>query len=81
MTGLSTRKPPANPAHASFVSTSDGMSGWFAVLVWWNPEHGGFWEPWDTGFGRYATKAEAESEARDWAKAEGVEFYDGSPKP
>jgi len=52
------------------------MSGHFAVLMWWNPDHGGFWEPWNTGFGRYATKEEARVEAREWAEAEEVRYVD-----
>jgi hypothetical protein len=50
------------------------MSGWFAVHMGWNSEHGGFWEPWVTGTGRYPDRAGAEEEAREWASFEGVEF-------
>jgi len=57
----------------SFITTTSGMSGYFAVMVSWNPDPG-FWEPWNTGFGRYATKAEAEVEGRIWAEAEELEF-------
>lgn len=56
----------------NFITTSLGIGGYFAVMMYWNPK--GFWEPWTTGFGRYETKAEAEVEAREWAKAEGLEF-------
>jgi hypothetical protein len=56
------------------VTITQGLRGYFAVLVCWNPEHGGFWEPWQSGIGSYATAEEAEEEARDWAEAEGVEF-------
>lgn len=52
------------------VGVTSGMSGHFAVLYCWNPD--GFAEPWNTGVGRYATKEEAEEEARGWAEAEGV---------
>lgn len=57
------------------VTLSEGMSGWFAVIVWWNPEHGGFWEPWDTGTGRYAHWEAAELEAKDIADGEGFKYY------
>jgi hypothetical protein len=57
-----------------YITVSQGIGGWFAVLVWMNPDMGGFWEPYDTGIGRYATKAEAETEARMWAKDESLEF-------
>lgn len=50
-----------------FVSVTRGMSGHFAVIYWWNQEQGGFWEPWDTGIGRYATEAEAREEAAELA--------------
>ena len=62
----------------SFVTVTCGMSGYFAVMMWWNandpdiPE--GFWEPWQSGIGRYATREEAEAEGRLWAECEGVEF-------
>lgn len=56
----------------SFISVSQGMSGHFAVLMAWNKE--GFYEPWNTGFGRYSTREEAAREAREWAEAEGLEY-------
>jgi hypothetical protein len=55
-----------------FITTTQGMSGWFAVHFWWNPE--GFWEPWNTGVGRYATEAEAAQEAKSWAKTEEIDY-------
>lgn len=55
-----------------FVTTSEGGRGWFAVHVWWNPE--GFYEPYNTGFGRYATKEEAIKEAKELAEEEGLEY-------
>jgi hypothetical protein len=57
---------------------TEGGSGFFAVLIWWNAEDpvtGGFWEPWDTGIGRYATVGEAAVEARDWAEAEELAYW------
>ena len=56
----------------SFISVSGGLSGHFAVLMTWNKE--GFYEPWNTGFGRYATREEAALEAQQWAEAEGLEY-------
>lgn len=58
--------------HKTFITLTQGMSGWFAVMYWWNPE--GFWEPYDTGIGRYATPDLAETEAQNWAKEEGLEY-------
>lgn len=57
-----------------WITVTSGMSGYFAVQMWRNPDMGGFDEPWDTGFGRYKTRAEAEVEAREWAAAEELEF-------
>lgn len=54
-----------------YVTITHGGSGYFAVMMWWNPD--GFWEPWSTGIGRYATKGEAIEEAKEWAEAEGLE--------
>jgi hypothetical protein len=47
------------------------MSGWFAVEMWYNNEDYddyGFWEPWQTGIGRYATREQAIVEAKQWAE-------------
>ena len=60
-----------------FMTTTQGMSSWFAVKYWWNDEDipgTGFWEPWDTGIGRYADEAKAIEEAQDWAESEGLEY-------
>lgn len=57
-----------------YLTTTHGMSGHFAVLIWWNPEHGGFEEPYQTGIGRYETKAEAEQEARQWSESDEIEL-------
>jgi hypothetical protein len=56
------------------MTVTHGMRGHFAVLVWWNPEYGGFWEPWNSGIGSYKTADGAKREAEQWAKDEGVEF-------
>lgn len=57
-----------------YITTTTGMSGHFAVMLWWNPDLGGFWEPWDTGIGRYSNVAEAAEEGREWAASENLEF-------
>lgn len=54
-------------------------SGWAAVMMWFNMEEDfldegdGFWEPLDTGIGRYATREEAVAEATRWAEDEELE--------
>lgn len=60
-----------------YITTTKGMSGHFAVMMWYNnrdEDYGGFWEPYDTGVGRYATRDEAINEAKSWAAAEGVQY-------
>jgi hypothetical protein len=59
---------------APYITITKGGAGWFAVYMWWAPEHGGYWEPWQTGIGRYATPAEAEKEGREWADAEELKY-------
>lgn len=58
----------------SYVTVYESMGGWKAILLWHNPKLNGFWEPLQTGLAGYATEAEAEAEAREWAEAEGLEF-------
>lgn len=55
-----------------FVTVTYGLRGYFAVLMWWNPD--GFWEPWQSGIGSYVTAEDAAKEGREWAEAEGVKF-------
>jgi hypothetical protein len=64
----------ADPSKKPYITVTEGMSGHFAVQVWWNPDLGGFWEPWDTGIGRYATQEEAITEAKDWARQDEMEY-------
>jgi hypothetical protein len=47
-----------------FWTVTKGMPGYFAVQMWWNPEYDGFWEPYDTGIGRYESRKDAELEAQ-----------------
>jgi hypothetical protein len=63
-----------DPAHEPYITVTQGMSGYFAVLLWWNPDMGGFYEPWDTGIGRYGSREEAAVEGRQWAEAEELRF-------
>ena len=69
---------PRNGKHPPYITTTRGGSGDFSVLLWWNPDMGGFYEPWDTGVGRYATREEAEVWAKQWAEAEGLEYRPAS---
>lgn len=59
-----------------FITVTEGMSGFFAVHMWLNEEEdfGPFWEPYDTGMGRYATHEEAMVEALAWSDETGIEY-------
>ena len=62
----------------NFITTTQGMGGFFAVHMWLNEEEdfGPFWEPYETGMGRYATREEAIANARVWANQTGMEYRD-----
>lgn len=68
-------------SRTSFISVYESISGWKAVQYWWNAEHGGFWEPWQTGIGSYQTYEEAYQEAMDWAESEHLECQARWGKP
>jgi hypothetical protein len=60
----------------NFITVTEGMSGFFAVHMWLNEEEdfGPFWEPYETGMGRYETREGAEIEAKRWATDWGMEY-------
>lgn len=63
------------PAPFISVNKIPAMSGYFATMWHWQTEDfGSFWEPYETGFGRYATYEEAVVEARAWAELEDIEL-------
>lgn len=66
--------PEKTDGREKHVTVTHGARGFFAVMLWWNPDYGGFWEPWNTGVGTYPTSKGAEDEARAWAKAEDLEY-------
>lgn len=59
--------------HKPYVTISQGGNGFYAVLCTWNEEHGGFYEPYNKG-DTLRTREEAIEDAKDWAKAENVEY-------
>ena len=67
-------------AHPDFITVTHGCSGYFAVHLTWaampdaDDEEGGFYEPWQTGHGRYRTREQAALEAIDWAESEEMEY-------
>ena len=64
-------KPPQ-----AFISVYKPIAGWKAIHYWWNPEMGGFWEPWQTGMCAWETKEQAIEDAILWAEAEELPFYE-----
>lgn len=58
----------------SFITTTFGMRGYFAVMMWWNPELGGFYEPYTTSDASFKTQQGAVEDAKFWARAEGLEY-------
>lgn len=74
-------QPEKEASKPNYITVYESISGWKAVMMWRSPEMGGFWEPWTTGVGAYETEAEAEVEAKSWAKDEGLEFCPRSSGP
>lgn len=60
-------------AHKPYVTVTNGLRGFFAVLVCWNEEMDGY-EPWNTSDASYAAREGAEEDAKAWAEAENVEY-------
>ena len=59
-----------------WVTVTEGMSGYFAVIMWMNNEDAKypFPEPWDTGYGRYQYRENAMMEAEEIAEMEGLPY-------
>lgn len=58
---------------SSYVTATKLGSGFAAILLFWETK-GHYWDVWQTGIGRYATKEEAEVEAKQWAETEGLRY-------
>lgn len=66
-----------------FITIYLAVAGWKAQLMVWNDddeELGGFWEPAQVSYWAYSTPEEAERYAKDWAKAEEVEYIKPTKK-
>ena len=70
---------------STFITVTKGQQ-WFAVEMWWNTEEDflqpgeGFWEPWQTGMGRYDTAEAAAQEAQAWALETGTCYVPSTHK-
>lgn len=69
--------PEKTPRYITHTTERSVGGAFFAVHVWWNPEMGGFWEPWETGVGRYRRMEDAADEARAWAIDKGLPYFPG----
>ena len=60
----------------SYITVAKGMSSWFAVKMWLNAEDYSepFWEPYESGFGRYFLREDAVAEAKVWACEEDIDY-------
>jgi hypothetical protein len=56
-----------------YTTVMHGGSGFFAALISWYEEDN-MWDITNTGVIRSKHRKEAEEEAKDWAKAEGIEY-------
>lgn len=61
--------------HPTYITTTSGMSGYFAVCMVWYTDMNGY-DVWQTGVGRYKTENMAIAEAQEWARADGIEYRD-----
>jgi hypothetical protein len=66
----------AQDPHPDKIVIMNSVSGWFAVHITWANELGGFYEPYQSGVGKYATKDDPEliKEATSWAQSESIAF-------
>ncbi len=64
----------ADEAKKPYISVYNPIAGWKAIMYWWNPELGGYWEPYQTGMFAHKTRASAVIDAKLWAAAEELEY-------
>lgn len=64
--------PPSHAPGYPLITINKGMAGWFAVMLWWNPD--GFPESFNTAAGRHDNQEAAVADAKAWAEAEGLEY-------
>lgn len=60
------------------ILITQGAAGFFATMLDMDKEVG-FPVPYTSGFGRYATQAEAITEGRAWAASENIRFIEPTP--
>lgn len=63
-----------NHKATGFILVYKPIAGWKAFKYWWNPDMGGFWEPYQTSDFAFTTEARARQEAIKWAKSENIPY-------
>lgn len=63
----------AEEDRSDYITTTRGLSGWFAIRLRWYDDIDWF-DVHSTGTGRYRTREEAAEEAKEWAKIEGIAY-------
>jgi hypothetical protein len=70
----------SNERPDAYITVYMPIAGWKAVMLTVDEECGGMHTPWETGDCAFATKAEAVADAKQWAGAEEIPFFDDCPK-
>ena len=60
-------------SHSHYTDYYHAVGGWQSRMIAYYPDDG-MWDIVQTGFGPYKTAVEARSEAKEWAKAEGIPY-------
>ena len=71
MVGVSMGRTVVKKDRRPYITTTWGMSGYFAVLMSWYDDMNGY-DVSQTGVGRYRTLREAQNEANSWGMNEGI---------
>ena len=64
----------------AFITTYRPISGWKAIMYWWNDSDNGFWEPWETSPYAFNTQEEANEYAKWWADIEDMLYVPEAKK-
>ena len=62
-----------NEMYEAYITVTTGMRGIFPVMMTWNENHNGFYEPYSTGE-TCKDFDEAVIDAKAWAGAENIEY-------
>lgn len=68
--------PDKTPTYITHTTERSVGGAFFAIMIKWDSEEGGFWDIWQSGIGRFDNIEDAAEEARQWADAEDLPYYD-----